>query len=495
MKRTIYFFLILAFDFFFSPGFAQTVPANWTSLYNGLEAKVRSIDSIMTAEWDGIKHCTNYCTNLMPANSSQGPDLLTQMPSLYVVKKHLDALDSIGINTIDLAIQYPTLVSAFPQSSEYLEYYKLVVQEIRNRGMKIIVGCQATVRDSVYGHMPVDSFYIGLDATRYKTEKLQMIQTIIDTLQPDYLTIEMEPQTQADNLPIDFSLNSVMDYVDFFMQGMVKNGVQIGAGSGTWDDLMFIDSIARLPDIDFIDYHIYPINQSCFIDKVFQIDSIATLYNKKLVIGESWLFKATDAELLDTTLSPADLFYRDVFSFWIPLDSLFFTSVVKLSHYSKTEVTSLIWSNLFFAYIDHIPAYDAMWPGQIVSIAYTEAGPNILSNTLTPTGELYRTLIADACDTASSTNSNLKKHDNPIRIYPNPNSGIFTLEISCPGRQNVKYWISTPAGKTVMRHSINWTDQDERAVEIVNLSALPKGIYFVNVITESYSACKKVMVF
>ncbi|MCK4663763.1 MAG: T9SS type A sorting domain-containing protein [Bacteroidales bacterium] len=452
---------------------AQTIPSNWQSLYNELEEKLEFIDSSLNDNWNGDKYCTNYCTNLMPANSSKGPDLLTQLPTLYVVKKHLDAIDSIGINTIDLAIQYPTLVNSFPQSDEYLEYYKLVIQEIRNRGMNIIIGCQATVRDSVYGHMPVDSFYTGLNSIRYKNEKLQMLQTIIDTLQPDYLTIEMEPQTQADNLPLDFSIDSVMNYIDYFMNELNKNGVFIGAGSGTWDDLVFIDSIARLPEIDYIDYHIYPINQNCFIDKVFKIDSIANIYNKKLVIGESWLYKATDTELIDTTLSPADIFYRDVFSFWIPLDSLFFTTVVKLSHYSKIEITSLIWSNLFFAYIDYISDYDTMWPGQILNIAYVEAGPNILSNTLNPIGELYKTLIEDACDTITKINNYEKESLRNIEIYPNPFSHSFTIKFHNPEEKTHTLLIYNVKGEII--RCIHGITNNTIKVENINYA---NGLYF-----------------
>ncbi|MBI9037692.1 MAG: hypothetical protein JEY97_06120 [Bacteroidales bacterium] len=377
---------------------AQDIPENWLSLYNELESKLQYIDSTMDSKWDGEKYCTSYCTNLLPANSAKGPEMLEQLPELNNVKAHLHALDSMGITSIDLAIQYPTLVDSFPQANEYLFYYQQVVQEIRNRNMQIIVGCQATVRDSVYGHMPVDSFYMDLNSVRYKAEKLQMLQTIIDSLQPDYLTIEMEPETQADNLPLDFSFDNVMNYVNFFLNGIDKNGVKIGAGSGSWDDLVFIDSIAKLQDIDYIDYHIYPVNQNCFVNNVFKIDSIANVYNKPLVIGESWLYKATDEEIIDTTISPPDIFYRDVYKFWMPLDSLFLSSVIKLSHYSKTEITSLIWSNLFFAYIDYLPVYDSIWPGHVLNIAWQASGPNIYSHTLTPTGELYKELIEDACN-------------------------------------------------------------------------------------------------
>lgn len=452
----------------------QNIPERWQSLYDYLGPKLKSIDSTLDVVWNGEKYCMDYCTNLLPANSAQGPALFEQMPELYSVNKHLDALDSMGITTIDLAIQYPTLVDSFPRSAEYLEYYKLVFEEIREREMDIIVGCQATIRDTVYGNMPVDSFYIGLTPERYMAEKLQMLQTIIDHLYPDYLTIEMEPQTQADNLPLDFSLESVMNYVSYFLSGLDKNGVLIGAGSGSWDDLAFIDSIAKLTDIDYIDFHIYPINQDFFVDKVFKIDSIADHYNKILVIGESWLFKATDEDLMDTTLAPPDIFYRDVFSFWIPLDSLFLTSVVKLSQHTKSELTSLMWSNLFFAYIDHIPAHDSMWPGQLLSLAWTAAGPNILSHTLSPTGELYKQLISDACDTIGSGYVCNSSFPDNLISYPNPFSEMFTIEIGDPDIKSFNAIIYNTNGQIIRK--INCINGDKININGADFTA---GLYFV----------------
>src|SRR5208283_2315926 len=57
-----------------------------------------------------------------------------------------------------------------------------------------------------------------IDAHRYRDSKLQMMQTVIDSLQPDYLTMEMEPITQTSNTYglISFSTDSTLSYVNFW---------------------------------------------------------------------------------------------------------------------------------------------------------------------------------------------------------------------------------------------------------------------------------------
>ena len=185
-------------------GFSQTVPENYQSLYGALFTKLNSIDSTLEARWDGEKFCTTYCTSLISANSTRGEALL-EPQVIDGIKIYLEALDSLGVGAIDLAIQYPILVESFPNSDQYLEFYKQVVQEVRNRGFKLIIGTQSTFRDTLFGHLDVDSFYVDLTVERYKTEKKQMIETVITELQPNYFTIETEPSTMEMNLGLDFS--------------------------------------------------------------------------------------------------------------------------------------------------------------------------------------------------------------------------------------------------------------------------------------------------
>ncbi|MCB9220451.1 MAG: hypothetical protein H6615_01360 [Ignavibacteria bacterium] len=71
----------------------------------------------------------------------------------------------------------------------------------KTKGLKLIIGCQAAFVDSVFGEpkltSDIEKHYFNpdnniftndsLEITRFKLEKLQMMQTIIDSLQPTTL--------------------------------------------------------------------------------------------------------------------------------------------------------------------------------------------------------------------------------------------------------------------------------------------------------------------
>jgi len=154
--------------FYSTIGFSQNVPENYQDLYDTLLTKLNVIDNTLSAKWNGGKFCTNYCTSLFNANSSRG-EVLLEPQVIEGIKIYLDALDSLGVSAIDLAIQYPILVESFPKSGNYLNFYKQVVQEIRKRGFKLIIGCQSTFRDTVFGQLDVDAFYTDLTTERYKS--------------------------------------------------------------------------------------------------------------------------------------------------------------------------------------------------------------------------------------------------------------------------------------------------------------------------------------
>ncbi len=414
MKKVILLYLVLLSTLIN----AQSVPVEFQDLYDELSEKLEWIDSSLTSQWDGTSYPTTWSTALMPAISNRGVKLL-EPQVLDAIKLHLEALDSLGVSAVDIAIQYPILVESFPKSAEYLNFYKQVVQEVRNQGFKLIIGCQSTFRDSIFGKLQVDEFLQDLTTQRYRTEKKQMIRTIINELRPDYLTIETEPSTQEMNLGLDFSPDSVVSYIHHFMDGTDKNGVLIGGGAGTWDGIDHIDVIAQIPEIDYIDFHIYPVIKNYVIDNVFKIDSIAAQYNKKLVLGECWLHKANETDL--AVLEPHQLFVRDIFSFWMPLDSIFIESMYKLSHLAQIELTSLIWSTQFFAYVDYTSEYMALPLSEQYNQSYAAAGPNIYTKTFSPIGSWYHDLIKEAASSTSVKDKYpLQKSCLLLQNYPNP---------------------------------------------------------------------------
>ncbi len=488
MKKIIIFCVILLNS---NEIFPQTVPANYQDLYDELSLKLQFIDSTMTAEWGGSKFCTNYATLLLPAASNRGESLLV-LQVLKAVGLYLDAYDSLGLSAVDISIQYPILVESFPRYNEYLNFYKQVIDSIRNKNFKLIIGCQSTFRDSVFGGLPVDEFYEGLDKERYKSEKKQMIETIINELQPDYLTVETEPATQERNLGLDFSPQSVIEYIQYFLDGLDKKGVLIGGGSGTWDEIDYIDLISQQPGIDYIDFHIYPIIADSFIDKVFKIDSLATYYNKKLVLGECWLHKANADDL--ATLEPNEIFVRDIYSFWIPLDSLFFESVIKLSHFSKIELTSLIWPTQLFEYIEYDEEFES-WPlNQLYDSAYAASTPKILSKAFSQTGELYYSLIKESCESTTSLEEN--KHIpygfSLEQNYPNPfnPSTVISWQLAVGNKVTLKIYDLLGREVKTLVDEYKSPGKYETFFEDV---FLPSGIYFYRIDSGDYSDTRKMI--
>jgi hypothetical protein len=479
-------------------GFSQTVPENYQALYDALFTKLNFIDSVLDARWNGEKFCTTYCTSLISANSTRG-EVLLEPQVIEGIKIYLDALDSLGVGAVDLAVQYPILVESFPKSEDYLEFYKKVVQEIRNRGFQLIIGSQSTFRDTLFGHLDVDSFYIDLTVDRYRTEKKQMIETIITELQPDYFTIETEPSTMEMNLGLDFSPLSVIEYIEYFLDGLDKQAVLIGGGSGTWDDITYINLIAQQSGIDYIDYHIYPINRNCFIDKVFTIDSIAAQYNKKLVVGECWLHKVDDSEL--GVLPPHVLFARDIYSYWIPLDSIFTECMVKLSHHSRIELTSLIWATYFFAYVDYLPEYKDISLIELYGMALNNATPNIVSKTFSRTGNLYHARIRESCQFSEILKCEEK--DMPCHFileqnYPNPFNPITTIRYSLSQSTQIRIAVFNELGRRVRilydgyqqtgMQLLQWNGRDDGG------QLLTSGVYICRIQTEQYRQSIKLLV-
>jgi PKD repeat protein len=98
------------------------------------------------------------------------------------------------------------------------------------------------------------------------------------------------------------------------------------------------------------------------------------------------------------------------------------------------------------------------------------------------------------CDTISifisGTENNLL--ENQISIYPNPTSGIFTLDFGALNQQDVSIAIYQVDGKLVYTQgtAINSVNQQLR----INLSPFEKGMYFINIQTTSATTTKRVLV-
>jgi hypothetical protein len=378
------------------------------------------------------------------------------------------------------------LVDSFTNSQYYLDFYMTVCQKIKQKGFKLIIGCQAAFVDTVFGEpkltSDIEKHYFNpdnniltndsLEITRYKQEKLQMMQTILDSLQPDYLTLEMEPQTQEYNLYnlIDYSVDSTISLVNYFTGNLNIGATLLGAGAGTWDDYNFFEKIATQTSVDYIDYHIYPPHFNYIDDIVFQIDSVADANNKKLVIGESWCYKATNSEMTGITepVGTSQLVYsRDVFDYWVSVDTLFVQSLVNLSQQSKVELVQFHWPNVMFGQLtyDSISHY-SMSPGQILNLGAQAGYQNMFQFNLSPVGLYTSEAIDSLCLTTGIHENTI---NSTIYLYPNPAQNIINIKTS----ESIKMIsIIDMTGKVIFIGSN--TNQ-------LNLSDLQNGLYLIKI--------------
>lgn len=487
------------------------VPPQWDTAKVQLTLKLNQTNTEILNRWDNQPYCTDFAGNLMLANSNRGyalftPDTAFPYPipvyqnALYAkIDTMLMAFDTLGYKAVDVTLQYPMLVDSFTNSQYYLDFYITVCQKIRQSGFKLIIGCQAAFVDTVFGEpkltSDIEKHYFNpdnniftndsLEITRYKLEKLQMLRTIIDSLQPDYLTLEMEPQTQEYNLYnlIDYSVDSTISLVNYFTGNLNSGVTLLGAGAGTWDDYNFFEKIATQTGVDYIDYHVYPPHFNYINDIAFKIDSVADANNKKLVIGESWCYKATNSEMTSITepVGTSQLVYsRDVFDYWVSVDTLFVQTLVNLSQQSKVELVQFHWPNVMFGQLTYDSAtHYSMSPGQILNLGAQVGYQNMFQFNLSPVGLYTSEEIDSICITTGISENAI---NSPLYIYPNPARSIINIETSEPIKM---ISIIDLTGKVICNESN--TNQ-------LNLPDLQNGLYLIKIETATGYLTRKIII-
>lgn len=495
MKKIIFTVLTLSMSLF---SFSQ-VPVEWPVAKSQLTSKLNSINTEIINRWDTVAYCTNFGGNLLLANSNKGYNLFTPDPVNYPfpipayqnafyakIDTMLMAFDSLGFKTVDVTIQYPLLVNGFPHKADYLDFFITVCNKIKQKGFKLTIGTQAAFVDTTFGEEYMvldilDHYYNPdgnaftddtLENTRFRQEKLQMMQLVIDSLKPDYLIMEMEPQTQIANLfgLVDYSVDSTIAHINYFLPNLVPGTTLLGAGAGTWDDIDFFKEIA-LTNIDFIDFHVYPPHFDNLDDKAFIIDSIADANNKKLIIGEAWCYKATNSEMLsvvDPIGTSALVYSRDVFDYWIDVDTLFMRSMINLSQQSKIDVVSFFWVNNLFGQITwNNTIHGSMTPGQILTTGQQAGLAAMYQFNYTPQGDFIKNQIQIIDNNCNALGIYEFDKDKAPVYYPNPatNALYFSQQ-----QKNIKIY---NIQGTLIYQSLAETSE-------ISVASFAPGIYIVS---------------
>ena len=206
------------------------VPFRYRWLYNSLYNKLDSLGSSVNAGWDAKRSDVSLGVELLVTNSNRGEILLTDRVFRATLLT-LDRLKDLGVHSVALSIQYPILTSSFPRAADYRKFYSRVAREIRRKGFKLIVEIGTTFREPEFSKLKVN--YRGLTMKRFREGLREMAAFVVTDIQPEYLTLFTEPDTQSHNTGLDFTVKNFSETVRYVAKNLSPPGVRLGAGAGT----------------------------------------------------------------------------------------------------------------------------------------------------------------------------------------------------------------------------------------------------------------------
>jgi hypothetical protein len=412
-------------------------PSEYEDLYDELSQNLTEFENQLDVEWDEVVGPNRFAQTLAAANGNKAIALLSPQ-SWNGSLAMLDAYEAMGVEVVKLEVHYPLFTQAFhnylaanppPNYNPYnadvddfigqpTSFFNRIAAEIRSRGLGLWIEHGTIFPD--YSPTPPMGYFnqiraLGLSAARqrYSDERSAEAALVVSQLAPDHYTILEEPDTQNGNFgyfPGNVPLNGPNEWQNFVEAAAAAieaaapaSTTQLGAGMGTWDDETYVQLFAPMPELAYIDMHIYPletIGRNYLQDALDWADYVRSVDPaKKLMIGEAWLYKASVDDLVSGT-HYNDLFGRDVWSFWEPLDIQYHDVLFKLMHLKDFELVMPYWVQYYFYYIEYgDPTVEGMTGPQLITEAGQRAAPNLLAMNPTGTGEKIIELVAATEDT------------------------------------------------------------------------------------------------
>src|SRR6202167_1178300 len=295
------------------PPAAPPVPAGYcSSVYNELYGDVQAFNTLLATPptWTPISDGpTVYGANLQWADSNTGPSL-SSPNYMNTVLAQLQELQALGITAVSVPVLFPILYEPFYGSQAayqpYLNFYTQVAQAVRAAGLKLIIDNEILFSNSTEaGWTNTSAFYSTLSWPQYMAARAEMAATVAQAMQPDYLMLANEPDT--DTLQTD------------------QQNLSIQA----------VTAYTALP-LDYIDYHVLTINtvqSNNSLPNTQTVSSMAAAAGKPVAVSQAWVTKAAADEV--NTVSFDVLRARQPFSFWAPLDSYFLQTMQTLANYTQ----------------------------------------------------------------------------------------------------------------------------------------------------------------
>lgn len=412
MKRSFCFCLLFIW-FNSGTGAAQcsTAPSTFSATCSQLQSILDSFNTTVNSQWNGAKSPVAFGTDLTAANANRGLQTLLASSTLGGVQLQLDGLAKVGLQAVTVGVSFPILYQPFyqynndPQDyAKVLSFYQSVMTEIRKRGMKAVIETSVMFPQNATD-LPLKAYYATLSASQVTAGRAQVAQIIAQMLQPDWLNLGSEPDTQAAllGLSTEYTPQQYAAEISTIVTQLRNAGISakplIGAGVGTWESSAgaFIQALVAT-GVDYIDLHIYTVNLG-FLSAAIQYFDMARAAGKAVALSEAWMRKLSDADLqgksnfgiIDVLSSNTTTSY-DTFSFWAPLDSEFIGALVKLAYWKNLYYMSPFEIQFLFAYLDYSQVGN-LSTDQILAQETTAATAALRQGTLSVTGQSYAAAI------------------------------------------------------------------------------------------------------
>ncbi|HXZ29694.1 MAG TPA: hypothetical protein VEG43_00865, partial [Dehalococcoidia bacterium] len=382
----------IAANFVATPESAPSTPAEYQAVYDELETEMAHFEVTLNETWDHSLGQTTIATELAYANGNIGEGLLSANMMNYN-RMLLDSLQAIGVKGVVLAIKFPLLRPDFPRSSEYLQFFKNIMVECHQRGVKVLVECGAIFAGTPYSPVEVDwSNYTSETFLQGLEDQLLLIAKEI---KPDYLTLANEPQTEEALTKLTITPAIWSDFIASTLEHIDRSGgLLVGAGMGTWESPSYINELFNMPGLDYIDLHIYPMNSNAiYLDRALNYAAEAHAAGKRVTVSESWLWKATPVELGNFLGDTEKIMNRDVYSFWYPLDERFIQEITNLADATDMDFVSFFWTRNFLSYLDYASTPHNLTTAQYNRLINQASLANLQKGTLSPLGQYFRQVL------------------------------------------------------------------------------------------------------
>jgi hypothetical protein len=423
--------------------FAQApsnVPAAYQSLYQGMQSNLATDYTLVNAQSTGVKYPVNYSVSLTSANDNGG--LRTNFTALTAVNNELNAVQALGMNTVMVTLGFPifdqyfwefigqTPTQAAQTVQNYLSFYELVAQDIHGRKdvngkpMRMIVEANPLLTtDNPGTSLNPTAYYQSLSLATYEQRRGANTVTTAKYIQPDYLIVQSEPDTDArdDYRP---ELNTAATDVAMVQQIVndlnaanlpgLHTTIAVGSGMGAWQanwqEYLGTPGTATgllgITGLDGIDNHVYFLSEQSSTGLASELSvsqqmiGMAHSAGKFASIAEFWPHKS-----LISGESDLDVDARDNFSFWAPLDQKYIPTIFEVANQGSLEYLSAFNDGEFYAYEPYaslpcVPVYpatgsenqscDVLILGAVADLVQSALGSALISST----GSAYQAEIA-----------------------------------------------------------------------------------------------------